>query len=76
MHNYLHILPLVKCFDIFPKVSDDVSNYLYKQTEVSEQFDLETVHAILLSIRIKNLKTHLYSVERSEIEDVILSLHD
>ena len=35
---------------------------------------MESMHSILVSISLKNLNSHLYSVDKDEIENIILSL--
>ena len=60
------------------QVSIDESKYvsLCRLTDVSEHFNIDSVHSILVSITLKNLKSHMYSVDRKEMEDIILSLEN
>ena len=37
---------------------------LYRLPDVSEHFNIDSVHSILVSIRLKNLKSHMYSVDK------------
>ena len=54
---------------------DDYKNTnLYELTEVCRQFSMVSMHSILVSISLKNLNSHLYSVDKDEIENIILSL--
>ena len=57
-------------------IDESKNTYLYRLTEVYENFSLENVHSILVSISLKNLNSHTYSVDVNEVEDIILSLEN
>lgn len=57
-------------------IDESKNTYLYRLTDVYENFSLENVHSILVSISLKNLNSHTYSVDVNEVEDIILSLEN
>lgn len=57
-------------------IDESKNTQLYRLTDVAENFSLESVHSILVSISLKNLNSHMYSVDINEVEDIILSLEN
>ena len=55
---------------------DNSNSILYKETDVSNQFSLEKVHSMLISISPKTSNPNVYSVDKSEVDDIIHSMNN
>ena len=61
---------------LLTKFGEDGSHIVYKQSDITEHFEMSAVYNTLITICIKDLKNSLYSVDKSEINDILMSINN
>ena len=61
---------------LLTKFGEDGSHFVCKQSNITEHYEMSAVYNTFITICIKDLKNSMYSVDKSEINDILMSINN